>query len=763
MLKTLRRIVQEVNAAQNFTEALQIMVERVRNAMETQACSVFLIEPKKNDYILMATQGLNKETVGKLRVLKDEGLIGLVGRREEPINVEDARQHPDFYYLPEAGEEKYSAFLGVPIIHRRRLLGVMALQQDDARKFDENEVAFMVTISAQLGGVIASAEATGVLDTMGQSKKKKKTQKAKEKQATIQGIPSVPGVGIGQAVIVYPPADLDAVPDKVPEDIDKEIMDLKNALEAARNEINQLSERLADTLPPEEHALFDVYLKILDSESLRNEVIGKIRAGHWAQAALRIIIKDHLRQFEAMDDDYLSERASDVKDIGRRILSHLQASLHATVDYPEKTILVGDEVTAAALAEVPEGRLTGVVSARGSTNSHVAIVARALNVPTVMSAKGMSLSLISDKSVIVDGYHGNVFVSPAPALSKEYRILAAEEDELNAQMGALRDQTAETPDGHHLTLYVNTGLAMDAGLSLSVGAEGVGLYRSEVPFMTRDFFPTEEEQRKIYTQLLKAFAPRPVTMRTLDIGGDKALPYFPVKEENPFLGWRGIRITLDHPDVFLTQVRAMLRASSGLNNLRVMLPMVSGIDELDEAINLFEQAYHEVLEEGTEVIKPKLGTMIEVPSAVYQAREFAKRVDFLSVGSNDLTQYLLAVDRNNAHVAWLYDAMHPAVLQALMKVVEGAHSEAKHVSICGEMASDPVAVIVLLAMGFDSLSMNPASLPRVKWVVRNMAMSQARKLLGEVLVMETPSQIRTHLEIAIDEAGLGGLIRAGKS
>jgi len=303
---------------------------------------------------------------------------------------------------------------------------------------------------------------------------------------------------------------------------------------------------------------------------------------------------------------------------------------------------------------------------------------------------------------------------------------------------------------------------MDSGLSMSVGAEGVGLYRSEVPFMSRDRFPSEDEQYIIYRQILKAFAPRWVTMRTLDVGGDKVLPYLPIEEDNPYLGWRGIRVTLDHPDVFLLQVRAMMRANEGLNNLRIMLPMITILSEVDEAVYLINQAYAELLEEGCQIVKPELGVMIEVPAAVYQARELAKRVDFISVGSNDLTQYLLAVDRNNARVASLYDSLHPAMIRTLIKVVEGGHAAGVKVSICGEMANDPLAVILLLAMGFDTLSMNSTSLPRVKWVIRNFSLATARKILADVLELEHPTEVRLHLQKALEIQGLGGLIRAKK-
>jgi phosphotransferase system enzyme I (PtsP) len=282
----------------------------------------------------------------------------------------------------------------------------------------------------------------------------------------------------------------------------------------------------------------------------------------------------------------------------------------------------------------------------------------------------------------------------------------------------------------------------------------VGLYRTEIPFLLRERFPSEEEQRQIYRDQLEAFAPRPVTMRTLDVGGDKALPYFPIEEDNPFLGWRGIRVTLDHPEIFLAQIRAMLKANSGLGNLRIMLPMISNLDEVDEAIDLIKRSHREIQQEGVVGELPPIGVMVEVPAAVYQARALARRVDFLSVGSNDLTQYLLAVDRNNPRVADLYHAYHPAVLQALAAVAAAANAEGKPVSICGELAGDPLAATLLLAMGYNVLSMNSTSLLKVKKAVRAISYAFACELLEEVMTMESAGDVQRRMELVLRERGL---------
>ncbi|MFV3387007.1 phosphoenolpyruvate--protein phosphotransferase [Pseudomonas sp. NY15364] len=751
MLNTLRKIVQEVNAAKDLKAALTIIVQRVKEAMGSQVCSVYLLDPESNRFVLMATDGLNKRSIGKVSMAPSEGLVGLVGSREEPLNLEDAAGHPRYRYFAETGEERYASFLGAPIIHHRRVMGVLVVQQKERRQFDEGEEAFLVTMSAQLAGVIAHAEATGSIRGLG--RQGKGVQEAK-----FVGVPGAPGAAVGTAVVVLPPADLNVVPDRSVDDIAAELELFDKALGWVREDMQELSEKLATQLRKEERALFDVYLMMLEDAALGNEVRKIIRTGQWAQGALRQVVLDHVKRFELMDDAYLRERASDVRDLGRRLLAYLQEERKTSLVYPDNTILVSEELSPAMLGEVPEGKLVGLISVTGSGNSHVAIFARAMGIPTVMGVVDLPYSKIDGIKLIVDGYHGEVFTNPSELLSKQYADVVEEERQLTEGLDALRALPCETLDGHRMPLWVNTGLLADVARAQQRGAEGVGLYRTEVPFMINERFPSEKEQLATYREQLQAFHPLPVTMRTLDIGGDKALSYFPIKEENPFLGWRGIRVTLDHPEIFLVQTRAMLKASEGLNNLRILLPMISGIQELEEALHLIHRAWGEVRDEGTDVPLPPIGLMIEIPAAVYQTRELARQVDFLSVGSNDLTQYLLAVDRNNPRVADLYDFLHPAVLQALQKVVNDAHLEGKPVSICGEMAGDPAAAVLLLAMGFDSLSMNATNLPKVKWLLRQVTQSKAKELLGQVMSMDNPHLIYSTLHLALRNLGLGRVI-----
>ena len=756
MLSMLRSIIQEVNGASNLEEALNVIVSRVQEVMSTEVCSIYLLDEEHKRYILMASKGLNVDAVGKVSMGYSEGLVGLVGVREEPINLEKAQEHERYRYFPETGEERYESFLGVPIIHHKKVLGVLVVQEaSNARCFDEGEEAFLITVSAQLASVIAHNEATSVIAGLSVSGKT-------AKDISFKGVAGAPGVAIGRSVVMFPLADLDSVPDRNSENIQDDVKAFETAIESVRTDIQRVGSRLAEQLRPEEQALFDVYLAMLDDNALAGEVLSQINAGKCAQTALRTIINDYARHFEMMNDAYLSERAVDIKDLGRRILSYLQENDHSIKEYPENTILVSDELTATMLGEVDRGKLIGLVSIKGSSNSHVAILARAMGIPTIMGLVDVPLSQLDNKELILDGYNGELFACPSDDLRSMYLNIVEEEKQLNEGLESLKTLPCETTDGHRVAAWVNTGLMTDVVRSLNQGAEGVGLYRTEVPFMINERFPSEQEQLACYREQLEAFAPSYVTMRTLDIGGDKSLSYFPITEENPFLGWRGIRVTLDHPEIFLVQMRAMLKASVGLDNLRIMLPMISNVNEVEEALHLIYREYHQLCSEGFDISMPQIGVMIEVPAAVYQVRELAERVDFLSVGSNDLTQYLLAVDRNNPRVASLYHSFHPAVLQALYSIAKDAKEMGSQLSICGELAGDPAGAVLLMAMGYEALSMNASNLLKVKSVIRGIDLKWARDLLASVLLLDSPYIIQSTLNLALKEAGFGRYLRPCK-
>ncbi|GHC30179.1 phosphoenolpyruvate-protein phosphotransferase PtsP [Kushneria pakistanensis] len=733
MLEILRRIVQEVNGARSLDAALSIIVRRIRKAMQTDVCSVYLRDDERDCFILMDTIGLNASAIGQVTLKPGEGLVGLVGQREEPLNIEEAPSHSHFRYFAETGEERYSSFLGVPIIHQRRVLGVLVVQQREKRQFGEGEEAFLITMAAQLAGVLVHALSTGALARLSDP----------STQALLNGIAAAPGMTIGEAFVVVPSANLEAVPERVPEDVEAEVVRLREAIDCVRHDIRQAAERLASRISAQEQALFDVYQQMLGDAALGNEVEKRIREGQWAPYALSRVVQRHVNYLERVDDNYLRERAADIRDLGRRVLAHLQKDSSARPPvYPDRTILVGDEISAAQLGEIPREKLAGLVALRGSSTSHVAILARAMGIPAVMGMSDLPISRLAGTPMIVDGYRGRLILRPQPDLLVRYESMIEEEEALTSMLESEQSLPSETSDGFRIRLMINTGLAVEMSGSPAARIDGVGLYRTEVPFMMHQRFPSEKEQTRIYREQLQGFAPLPVVMRTLDIGGDKSLPYFPIEEDNPFLGWRGIRVTLDHPEVLMVQLRAMLRAAEGLDNLRILLPMVTSVEEVDTVCRLLERAIQELRNDGVQVERPLLGVMLEVPAVIYQLEALAERVDFFSVGSNDLIQYLLAVDRNNARVSGLYDACQPAVLRALDHIARESRRLNISASVCGELAGDPIGALLLMGMGYRVLSMNAPNLSRVRAAIRRVSLEGAQNLVSDVLALHSLTETR---------------------
>ncbi|EPF70196.1 phosphoenolpyruvate--protein phosphotransferase [Acinetobacter rudis] len=755
-LETLRRIVQEINSSVCLHDSLDIMVNQVSEAMHVDVCSIYLFDERNQRYLLMATKGLNPEAVGNVALPLGEGLVGLVGQREEIVNLDNVSKHERFAYFPETGEEIYHSFLGVPVMYRRKVMGVMVVQNREAKDFSEAAESFLVTLCAQLSGVIAHAHAVGNIDVF-------RKPNLSSTYKTFQGSPGAGGIALGRAIILYPLADLAAIPDREADDISEELILLDQAIESVRGEISSLDEKMHDSLMSEERALFSVFLRMLDDNALPAEIKELIRDGHWAQGAVKKVIDRHVALFAQMEDDYLRERVADLKDLGRRILASLQEADSSHKELSSDSIIIGEEISTAALVELPVGKIAAIVTSEGAANSHMVIVARALGIPTVVGVTELPINTLDDVELIVDAYQGRVFVNPPRRLRQRYKDIQKEEEQIAKDLKQYETKDAITPDGVTVRLFVNTGLMIDVVRGVQRGAKGVGLYRSEIPFMLRERFPGEEEQRAIYRQQLSHFANKPVVMRTLDIGADKDLPYFEIKEENSALGWRGIRFTLDHPEIFSSQIRAMLKASIGLNNLHILLPMVTSISEVEEALYLLERDWIAVQEEEeVKITKPKIGIMVEVPSVLLQIDEFAELVDFFSVGSNDLIQYLLAVDRNNPRVSSVYSHFHPSVLRTLQRLVVECHKYNKPISICGEMAGDPLSAVLLMAMGFNTLSMSSSNILRVRKAICNVSMSDAQTLLEQVLKMNNPLIVKSWLEYYFKTHGLGDMVKSAR-
>ena len=750
MIHRLQRIVQEVNRAPDIDHALVLITGSLIRDLNADACTIFLADADDPDLlVLQACEGLNPDIIGKVKRKLGQGLVGTIAARAEAMNLVDAPGHKKFMLVPDSGEAAFPITLGVPIIAHRKVLGVMSVQRA-VNVFNEDEEAYLTTLAAQLATSIERAESQGRFST-------------EQPSQVIKGVAGAPGMAIGEAMVLNRGVNLESVPDKKTSDVEGELVSFREAVRKVCEELTVQAELMRAALPEEECALFLAYAQMLSGGSLIDDTEKSISTGNWAPSSWRDTVEQHAYVFTQMEDRYLAERANDIRDLGLRVLRKLMLEQSLFINFPEQTILVGDEVTATDLADVPLDCLSGIVSAHGSSSSHVAILAHALGIPAVMGVPNLPVKQLDGVKLVVDGYNGSAFVNPDQSVLDEYSQYLEEEAAIEQDLLELKNLPAVTTDRHQVNLLVNSGLMSDHTPSLRSGAEGVGLYRTEIPFQIRDRFPSEEEQYLIYRDVLNTFKGMPVVLRTLDVGGDKPLSYFPIDEANPFLGWRGVRITLDHPEIFVTQVRAMLRANVGINDLEILLPMISGKAEVVESMVLINRVRDEIEEELVETVDlPKIGAMIEVPSAVYQIEDICALVDFVSIGTNDLTQYLLAVDRNNENVADLYSSLHPAVLKAMCQIVEGAALSKTPVSVCGELAGDPLGVMALLGMGIDNLSMSVGSLLRAKKVILSFSHAELIEMLQRALTMSDAFSIREMYSDELDQRGLGGLIRAGK-
>ncbi|HGF7477650.1 TPA: phosphoenolpyruvate--protein phosphotransferase [Vibrio mimicus] len=747
MLSQLRDIVEQVSKVEDVYQALDIFVKQTCEAMNTECCTVYLANEEMHRLELMATQGL-KFKGDKIHIDFDEGLVGLVKRSAEPINLAEASKHPSFKYFKQLGEEVYHSFLGTPIIYRKQVLGVLVVQQKSPRLFSEMEVSFLVTLAAQLAVLVAHAQTQG-------------HWRLSKKQQAITGVAASSGVAIGEYWWDDTQPDLSEVLPASTLDIDLEQERIALAVESALADFRRMRKKLDGDINKETLAIFDLFTHLLNDPMLRKDLKTQIQKGDRADWALRQVVESYSNRFARMSDVYLRERAQDIRELGQRLLFFLlnTESTQPKIDKP--VILVVRELTASILAALPKDKLLAVVSLEGAANSHAAILSRALGIPAVM---GVSINLrdINGKKGIVDGYSGKLFISPSKTILNEYRALANEERELARIVNDAIREPAFTIDGARVELLLNAGLSADTSIAVNQGVDGVGLYRTEISFLLQHRFPSEEEQTQQYRHVLNTYPHQRVVMRTLDIGGDKPLPYLPIEEDNPFLGWRGIRFTLDHPDIFIIQLRAMLKASAESGNLSILLPMISGAKELDDALKFIYQAYQEVSLLDPRIVMPQIGIMIEVPSMLYLLPLIADKIDFVSVGTNDLTQYLLAVDRNNARVADVYESMHPAVVMALKQIQVTCETHQIPVCVCGELAGDPIGALLLIGLGYTTLSMNTSNVAKVKYLVRHSELAELKQLADRALIQPYGRDIYDMMLAYIEKHGFAGFVRAGK-
>ncbi|MGO9060778.1 MAG: phosphoenolpyruvate--protein phosphotransferase [Candidatus Binataceae bacterium] len=723
-------------ATTDLRESLDAFVKAIASGMETEVCSLYVFEPTQQRLVLRATIGLDRDSVGKVSMRTSEGLVGLVIETMQPVAVADAISHPRYKYFPETGEERYHSFLGVPVTDtHNEPIGVLVTQTLRKRKFTANEIRLLRAAANQLAQMLNNFRLRQTLATKEKERdeyrrrmieanrqlkdyekvggKTRLARPVKIRRPRLVGLGAVPGFGHGVAHLVG--TFLNTIDMNLrAEDREQELRRLEESLGKARGELTALKARMSNLMPEGELKIFDAHRLILEDDEFIGRIKTAIESGYAAESALFRVIDELSASMLAMADGYLRERASDFRDVGHRLLRHLRRE-DSRSPFVHPTILVSEELTLSQLTLLSHENLAGIALQSGGVTSHAAILARSFEIPSVVGIEHLIESVSEGDDLVLDGSSGILYIKPSVDVQREYERLSRQYNAFRRELMAHPNEHAVTHDGHRVQMLANIALQNDIEIALKYGAEGVGLFRSEFSFLTYEDFPDENEQVAIYNRLLKPVGNRPVTIRTLDIGADKYPSYMRVpREDNPFLGWRSIRVSLEMPSLFKLQLRAILR-SAAQHNVRILFPMISSMDELRAARELLSEAKAELEREGIEH-NPNIpvGAMIEVPAAVWLASRLIKEVDFFSIGTNDLIQFLLAADRNNPKVAQLYEPLHPAVLAAISQVYNVANDAGKTVCICGEMASDPMATLILIGMGLTQLSLSPLFIPVVR-------------------------------------------------
>ncbi len=767
---------------EDHQEALEGVVRLVAVAMDCEVCSLYNFDPESDILSLAATAGLPARSIGRITMKIDEGLCGLVVEERAPVNVEDALQHKRFKFFPELVEEKYHAFLGVPVGDGKAILGVLVLQARRRRRFVEDEITALKAVAGHVRAVMVHADLTKRLqreeaerevyrrnmvrairrlEAYEASTRATDTRAPLDDLVRLTGQGVSPGIGIGRAHVVVPPADLDAVAIHQCEDAKADIARFEEALKRSIEDVERARKRMRVLVPEVGGAIYEALRMVIEDVSFSAQVREEIENGLAAESALRTVVAEYVNRFEKLPDSYLRERAVDVRDAGQRILGHLIGVTHQDLNVDNDAVLVAGELTLSDLAVVEHSRLRAIVTGAGGETSHAAILAKSLEIPTVVGAEGLMNACREGDSLIVDGNTGTVYVRPTVEILDEYRRIDEQFQNFQRDLEDITDLPAETLDGYRVPLLANIGLLGDIEYANLHGAEGVGLFRTELPFMSYRDFPSEDEQVALYYSLIDRMGDRPVTIRTLDIGADKYPAYVSRdREQNPFLGWRSIRISLTEESVFQEQLRAILRAA-GEAPLRIMFPMITSVEEIRRVKEIYAECVADLAASG---VKPpigvELGAMIEVPAAVLRARTIMREVDFVSIGTNDLIQYTLAVDRDNRRVAPMYEPLHPAVLQSIKMVVDAARECGRTVAMCGEMAGNPLCTLFLVGVGIDELSMGSMYIPVIKKLIRSINKADAERVAEELLRLDTIEEVKGHMFACLRDNDLIELVEA---
>jgi len=735
LLRRLREVTAEPVSAQDRLDKIVVLIAA---NMVAEVCSVYVLRVD-GTLELYATEGLNRQAVHMTVMRQDEGLVGLVASDAKSINLSNAQAHPAFSFRPETGEEIYHSFLGVPILRAGNTLGVLVVQNRAHRTYSEEEEEALQTTAMVLAEMIASGELSALA--------KPGAEPAARRPLHIAGTAINDGIALGHVVLHEPRV---VVTNFIADDVQQELKRMEVSVDALRADIDVMLER-GDVADSGEHRdVLEAYRMFAYDRGWLHKLREAVMTGLTAEAAVERVQSDARARMLRQTDPLFRERLHDLDDLANRLMRQLSGKDHAPAkeQLPDNAVIVARSMGPAALLDYDRSRVRGLVLEEGGLTAHVSIVARALGIAAVSQIDNASGLVDPGDAIIVDGYSGEVHVRPPPDIESAYAEKVRFRARRQAQYQALRARPSVTRDGQKVSLLINAGLLVDLPHIDESGAAGIGLFRTELQFMVAAAFPRTSEQLKLYRTVLDVAADRPVTFRTLDIGGDKVLPYMrSVEEENPALGWRAIRLGLDRPGLLRSQMRALLKAAAG-RELRVMFPMIAAVEEFDQAKAIVERELTHLRRHGHALPdRLHVGAMVEVPALLYQLDELFARVDFLSVGSNDLLQFLYAVDRNNRKVADRFDPISAPALRALKAIVDMGRARGKPVTLCGELAAKPIGALTLVALGYRALSITPSAVGPVKAMMLDLDAGKAEALLRPLI--ESPSgsiRIRDRLE-----------------
>lgn len=739
LLRRLREIMAEQSSAQTRLDKL---VTVIATNMVAEVCSIYLRRAGKA-LELFATEGLNRSAVHNTRLKEGEGLVGLVAETAEPVNLSDAPSDPRFSYRPETGEDPYKSFLGVPIVRGGQVFGVLTVQNRAAVLYAEEEVEALQTVSMVLAEVVAQGGLFNIAEL-------DEPELRVDRPRVFHGEGLSEGVAVGRVVLHEPRVLVERM---IADNPAEELTRLEDAIGSLRDSVDEMLDSRELDLTGEGREVIEAYRLFAHDQGWRQRMRDAIRTGLTAEAAVERVQDEMRVRVHRLDDPALRERLHDLDDLARRLLQHLTGS-SAVQELPLNAVVVARAMGPAELLDYGRERLVGLVLEDAASMSHVAIVARSMGLPLIGSAEGITDSARVGDTIVVDGESGEAHLRPQAEIVAAFEAKRTLREHAQARFAALRDLPAVTKDGVQIKLMMNAGLLLDMPHLAESGADGIGLFRTELQFMIGETMPRLADQAAFYRNIIEAAGDKPVVFRTLDLGGDKVLPYARWEREgNPALGWRAIRIALDRPALLRYQVRALLMAAAG-RTLRILLPMVSNVDEFNRARSMvdreIERARLVSMERPRQVL---VGAMLEVPSLAFMLPQLMRNADFVSIGSNDLLSFAFAVDRTNPRVARRYDNLNPAALTLIRLIVNSSAEAHGELSLCGEMAGKPLDAMALLGLGLRTLSMSPANIGPIKMMIRSMALAEVAPFVDK-LCGRTDHSLRTRLTAFAAERGI---------